>query len=731
MSNDAFIYGSDPLERIVSIEVQDSSIEIFRELADGTVVWEARPFAHWMLAPRGSDESWERLDGDNHYKFRKRFPTRNALYDARRRHSDHMVVYDAKESALVDKGLTYYKGMRQSDVSVLAFDIESTSLEHGPDARVLLISNTFRRAGRIERKLFAIDEYATDAAMFDAWSAWVCERDPSLVVGHNIYGYDLPYLQFCASRAGTKLRLGRDGSALSIPEYESKYRKDGSQFYTYRNAKIYGREIVDTFFLAMKYDIGRKYDNYRLKYLVAEEGLEVAGRVHYDGATIGANYHDPVEREKIKAYAIHDADDALALYDRMSPAYFYLNQSIPKSFQQIINGASGAWLNSFLTRSYLHMDYSIPKASDAGDFEGAISIGNPGIYINVFKVDVASLYPSIILEYGVHDAHKDEHRHFLKMVEHFTSERLANKRLARETGDRYYSDLEQAQKIVINSAYGLLGTPGLNFNSPANGALITRKGRELLTDAMDWATARKFHIVNADTDSISIAPIPDRYRDVNDSVGDAWPDSSRAWVLEQLNSRSPARIRWEDDGVYESVLVLKAKNYVMRADGKTKTKGSALKATLKEPALKDFINELVTLLLAGRPQTDAVALYNRYAREILTLTDINRWANKKTVTNAVLNSPRANETKVLDALEGSTYQMGDKFRFYYDTNEALKLASAWTGDHHVGRLAKKLHDTVKIFDSVLPDTLFLNYALKRNQKAFLGLVEPFDSMLAV
>jgi DNA polymerase elongation subunit (family B) len=76
------------------------------------------------------------------------------------------------------------------------------------------------------------------------------------------------------------------------------------------------------------------------------------------------------------------------------------------------------------------------------------------------------------------------------MVDYFTIERLKNKKLAKETGDSYYDDLQNSQKIAINSAYGFLGAPGLNFNSPQHAAFITKTGREILEKSVLWATGR-------------------------------------------------------------------------------------------------------------------------------------------------------------------------------------------------------------------------------------------------
>jgi DNA polymerase, archaea type len=484
------IFGKNNIERITSCEVKDDIIELFIEEEDGSLRSEFKPNRFWILSPLKIDSSWKHLEGNLYYKYIKLYNNREDFLADKKRYykNDIYSIYDDKEAAMSIYGFTYFKGMKVDDVSVLSFDIESTSLEHTKDAKVLLISNTFRSHGKVIRKLFAYDEYTTEAGLFDAWCEWVREVNPSIILGHNIYMYDLPYINFCANRAGTELRLGRDSSVIKFNDYASKFRKDGSQFYEYNKAFIYGREIVDTMFLAYKYDVGRKYDSYSLKNIIKQEGLEVKDRQFYNADIIRFNYTDPNEWEKIKRYALHDADDSLALYDLMIPAYFYLNQSIPKSFQQMITSASGSQINSFLVRSYLQDLHSIPKASEIISYEGALSAGFPGIYKNVVKWDVKSMYPSIMLEYKVHDKYKDPKGHFLQMVDYFTLERFANKKKAKETGNRYYTDLEQSGKIVINSAYGMMGAAGLNFNSPINASFVTKKGRELLKIAIKWST---------------------------------------------------------------------------------------------------------------------------------------------------------------------------------------------------------------------------------------------------
>jgi DNA polymerase elongation subunit (family B) len=251
-------------------------------------------------------------------------------------------------------------------------------------------------------------------------------------------------------------------------------------------------------FLAYRYDIvEKKYESYGLKPIIKKENLETPGRTFYDASTIKTNIFIPEERKKIIDYAKDDADDSLKLLDLMAPPFFYMAWSIPKSFQAITESAPGSQINTMLVRSYLQQGHSIPKASEVVPFEGAISDGYAGIYKNCIKWDVASLYPSIMIEHSVGLGAKDPSSNFQTLVHYFTSERLKNKKLAKTTGEKYYDDLQAAQKILINSFYGFLSTNGLQFNSPEGAAFVTAQGREYLKKAVLYCTGKEY--ISSDT----------------------------------------------------------------------------------------------------------------------------------------------------------------------------------------------------------------------------------------
>ena len=399
---------------------------------------------------------------------------------------------DLKEALMLKDGYTYFKGMKVEDVSVLSFDIETTGVTHDNSSAVLLISNTLRRKGAVERRLFSLDEFESQGDMISSWCSWVCEKNPSVILGHNIYNFDLPYLNFVAKKSKVNLLLGRNGAAVTFGKRPSGFRKDGSQKLDFTNAFIYGRELVDTWFLSMKYDIGRNYESYGLKQIIKQEGLERPGRTHYDASRIKDDWHDEEKRKQIKAYAIDDADDALKLYDLMIPSFFYYTQSIPMSFQQVINTATGKQINSLMVRAYLQYGKSIAKASEAKPFKGAISFGIPGNHKNVQRFDVSSLYPSVIRQYKIYPKDKDPEALFLQIVEAFTLERLKNKRQWKETGNRYFENLSDSQKIAINSMYGFLGAGGCNYNHPDGAPEVTAHGRRILKQSILFITGKEY-----------------------------------------------------------------------------------------------------------------------------------------------------------------------------------------------------------------------------------------------
>lgn len=485
---DRLIYGKDPMTHIVGMAVKEDDLYIYQE-KDG-IVETIRRHDYFVLAQHYA-VGCERLKGEQHYRFIKKYENKQS-YDAIKKNIYKYGLFAVShqvESAMVLHGLTYYKNMKPTDLSTLSFDIETATLNpKDKKACVYIITNTSRRYGQYFRKTFHLKQYNGDEKkMISDWCDWVREVNPSILLGHNVNMFDLPYLHI---RSEKGLCLGRDNSFMEIEERSRELRKDGSQSYSYNRKIVFGREVIDTFFLAIKYDIGRKYESYGLKALIRAEGREKAGRTFIDASRMTEYYEDPDETmwNLSLKYAEEDSDDALVLFDLMIPTIFYATQMIPKPLQIMCESASGSQLNMLMVRSYLQEGFSVAKADEVVPFQGAISLGIPGVYRNAQKWDVASLYPSVMIQYKIEHPTKDFNHNFQKVADYLRTQRLRNKHLAKETNNRDLDDLQNSQKTIINSLYGFLSASGLNYNYPEGAAEITRRGREILSKAIKWAT---------------------------------------------------------------------------------------------------------------------------------------------------------------------------------------------------------------------------------------------------
>jgi hypothetical protein len=220
-----------------------------------------------------------------------------------------------------------------------------------------------------------------------------------------------------------------------------------------------------------------------------------------------------------------------------------------------------------------------------------------------------------------------------------------------------------------------------------------------------------FIIPNCDTDSISFC-YPD-FRPISTEMQNQ--------LIDEINAILPPKIQMDADGYFPCVLILKTKNYALYDGKKIKIKGSALKASTKCPALKEVIKTFIdTMIFIEDPEqmkAKLQELYMQYVHEIMNIDNIQRWSSRKTYSSTMASSMRLNETKVMDALVGSSYVEGDRFSTFFLSNDNLCLTENFTGDYNKQRMLKSLWDTVKVFETVLDiKSLFVNYALVKNFK---------------
>ena len=238
-----------------------------------------------------------------------------------------------------------------------------------------------------------------------------------------------------------------------------------------------------------------------------------------------------------------------------------------------------------------------------------------------------------------------------------------------------------------------------------------------------------FILNNADTDSIMISK-PD---------GLPWSKEEQDKFLEVLNEQYPEKIRFEHDGIFSKVLVIKSKNYILQPEGSTKLKikGSALKDAKKPPILKEFMNEVVQSLLDEKGIDDVISIYNKYCLMCFNIKDIKPWCKKATITEKITRCAghssltpeekktkgiRTNESKVYDAIAHKVVQEGDKIYLYFKKDKTLALAEDFNGEYDEFKLVASIYSTLNTFINLFDIERFTKYNLKKNQKILLGML---------
>ena len=254
---------------------------------------------------------------------------------------------------------------------------------------------------------------------------------------------------------------------------------------------------------------------------------------------------------------------------------------------------------------YYHARQSCPQPPEVRPFDGGYTRSfNEGVFRHVLHFDVASLYPSLLLNIARNPAN-DSLGVFIPLLKRLLEYRLKYKQIARtSTSDEERAEAQARQaayKILINSFYGYLGFSGARFGDGELAAEVTRRGRELLQKLIDEFGKHGCRMLEADTDGIYLSAEEHFEK----------PEELLALVVPIL----PPGIEIEFDGQYDAMFCYKAKNYALLESGRVVLRGSALRSRGVEPFLKKLTHSLIRFLL-GVEAESPVGLVEEYRKRI-------------------------------------------------------------------------------------------------------------------
>lgn len=677
------LFGRGKRECIVAIEpdAQEGACLFLRE--GGTIRRERMAFQPWILlatpptTPLPAAQITE-LDGEG-YRLLAEFPTLSAWQEARFRlrdeHIENLTYPNGAKCALIRSGETLFKGMTFEDVVRFQFDIETDGLTpDGEHNRVLLIAVSDNR-GLLE--LIEGDE----RDILERFVALVRERDPDVIEGHNVFGFDFPFVMARAQRHGVPLALGRDDSEPRMGQ-ERNYAI-GGMTRPFTPLYLYGRHIVDTYLVVQRFDWAKgALSSYGLKECARVFGFAEADRVELPRAEIAQIYRD--DPELVREYARQDVIETRKLAELISPVEFYQTQMVPDNYGQVVVTGNGEKINALFMRAYLAAGKAVARTQPARPYPGGFSdVREVGVLEQIVKADVESLYPSLMLTHGLGPA-RDTLGIFLPALRDLTRRRIEAKRkaaAATTAADHHYWDgLQGSFKVLINSFYGYLGGP-FNWNDYDTAEKVTELGRALVQDVAQRMAMSGSTVIEIDTDGVYFTP-------PKTVEGE---EAERAYITE-IGASLPEGIRLAFDGRFAKMLSVKTKNYVLVTyDGRKIYKGASLRSRADERYGRRFLTQVVDCLL----ERDFEGIAQIYAETIENLlhrrVPIEDLARRERVTEKTFQS----EQKKRSAAVATGVPIGEYVMVYEKADGSLSLLSDYAGDENPKYYMDKLYKFAK------------------------------------
>ena len=306
---------------------------------------------------------------------------------------------------------------------ILSFDIECAGrkgifpeAEHDP---VIQIANVITIQGEkkpLFKTIFTLNtcshivgaqvlSFKTESDMLLAWSKFVVQSDPDIMIGYNINGFDLPYL---LDRAKTlKVEsfpyLGR----LKYSKTMAKDHQFSSKAFGTRNSKninIEGRVQMDVLQIMQR---DYKLRSYSLNNVSAHFLGEQKEDVHHSIITDLQN-GTAETRRRLATYCLKDAILPQRLLDKLMFVINYIEMArvTGVNLMYLLTRGQQIKVVSQLYRKANSRDLIIPAMdieSTDEQYEGAIVI-NPekGYYqVPIATLDFTSLYPSIMMAHNL------------------------------------------------------------------------------------------------------------------------------------------------------------------------------------------------------------------------------------------------------------------------------------------------------------------------------------------
>jgi DNA polymerase-2 len=352
---------------------------------------------------------------------------------------------------------------------------------------------------------------ASQEELLQAFVDWIEAYDPDILIGWNVVNFDTRYLQRVADHLGRRLLLGRERRPGQWREQDD----DGERF----SVQFPGRVVLDGIELlrAAFY----RFESFSLEH-VARQLLGEGKLLHGGDRGMEITRQFLQDKSSLARYNLKDCELVSAIFDATAMLDFAVARSVITGLNlDRMGGSVASFDNLYLPRLH-RAGYVGPNASSdqTGSPGGFVLDSMPGIYDHVLVLDFKSLYPSIIRTFyidplglalgtggampreqtvpGFLDAWFARDGHILPAL---LAQLWQQRDAAKASGNE---PLSQAIKIIMNSFYGVLGTPGCRFFDTRLASSITLRGHQILGRTRDYIESNGHRVIYGDTDSVFV-----------------------------------------------------------------------------------------------------------------------------------------------------------------------------------------------------------------------------------
>lgn len=470
--------------------------------------------------------------------------------------------------------------------------------------------------------------------MLDDFLEFLDKNKFIIISGYNIYNFDIYFIAERLKKYGKKFAFNDDELVFEPDPRDkngiSRHPLGGTKnIVKYRKfvSKSGRLAIFDIYFYLYRMpttmrDIRYQYGSLTLKnvsdffnLIKKEDRQMIVGDEIYTEFT--------KKPDIVKNYLIADVESTYMLYSKFIVNMLFLSNVANMPLSRMFDASSTQILESALIKETKNEHLFIPQKTYEKISEDAIrnygggytEIHAKGYFENVSKADFSSLYPSIMLDWKIKPKN-DNFGIFTKTLEKIYTRRIEYKHKYKELTESkekpenyedlvtFYKSSSDALKILINSAYGLLGfrrgdIPASRFTDLNAASKVTSIGRNLITSVEDVLLKNGFTLLETDTDGADVTKFGMNYDEVYsetsnivDKINATFKDMGKRFV----------KIDFED--MFDAMVSVKKKNYFLIMGGKEHPiiimHGSKFVNSADPQVAKDIMNSIVKDILVNK-----------------------------------------------------------------------------------------------------------------------------------